>query len=56
MLQETERFKSAFQDPEFMKLMSEYVQDLQNPEYRAVSSIFLCYACPARCIPCKGLL
>jgi hypothetical protein len=36
-IQETDKFKRAFQDPEFCKLMSEYVDDLQNSEYRAVS-------------------
>jgi hypothetical protein len=38
---EAERFKKAFDDPEFCKLMSDYVGDLQNPEYRAETESYI---------------
>lgn len=39
--EEAEKFKTAFEDPEFCKLMSEYVADLQNPEYRAETEAYI---------------
>ena len=45
LFQEMDRFKKAFDDPEFCKLMSDYVEDLQNPEYRAVSEA--CHGMPS---------
>lgn len=41
-MQEAEKFKNAFDDPEFCKLMAEYVAELQDPSNRAVF-IFLCF-------------
>jgi hypothetical protein len=35
-MQEAEKFKMAFDDPEFCKLMAEYVAELQDPNNRAV--------------------
>ena len=36
ILQEAEKFRNAFDDPEFCKLMAEYVTELQDPSNRAV--------------------
>lgn len=38
---ETSRFKKAFDDPEFRKLFTEYVDELQNPENRAETEAYI---------------
>ena len=39
--EETNRFKKAFDDPEFRKLFTEYVDELQNPENRAETEAYI---------------
>jgi len=36
ILQESEKFKKAFADPEFRSLLSEYMQEIQDPKHREV--------------------
>lgn len=33
--EEADRFRNAFDDPEFRKMFSDYVDEIQNPEHRA---------------------
>ncbi len=32
--EESDRFKKAFEDPEFRKMFSEYMDEIQDPAYR----------------------
>jgi hypothetical protein len=39
--QETMQFKKAFEDPEFRKLFSEYVDELQDPKNREETETYI---------------
>lgn len=38
---ESERFKKAFNDPEFRKLFSDYMDELQDPQYREENEAYI---------------
>lgn len=39
--EESDRFKKAFEDAEFRKLFSEYMDELQNPEHRSETEAYI---------------
>ena len=39
---ETENFKKAFDDPEFLKMFTEYMDEMQDPKNRQVEPHRLC--------------
>jgi dynein assembly factor 2 len=39
--EETERFKAAFDDPEFRKLFADYMDELQDPANRAETEQYI---------------
>ncbi len=38
---ETQKFKKAFEDPEFRKLFSEYVDEMQDPKNREENEAYI---------------
>ena len=38
---ESDRFKKAFEDPEFRTLFSEYMDEIQNPAYREETEMYI---------------
>lgn len=39
--EEANRFKKAFSDPEFRKMFSEYMDDLQDPKHREETEMYI---------------
>jgi dynein assembly factor 2 len=39
--EESERFKKAFEDPQFRTLFSEYMDELQNPDHRQETEAYI---------------
>ena len=39
--EETEKFKKAFDDPEFRKMFAEYMDELQDPKHRAETEAYI---------------
>lgn len=41
LIDETEKFKKAFKDPEFRKLFEEYLDEMQNPANRLETEAYI---------------
>jgi hypothetical protein len=41
MIDEAEKFKKAFDDPEFRKLFGDYLEEMQNPQNRSETEAYI---------------
>jgi hypothetical protein len=41
IIDESQKFRKAFDDPEFRKLFSQYMDDLQDPTHRAETETYI---------------